>query len=111
MDYFGGVGTGDFEMDVSNFETIIESNNVASYTFRGHTNVLWLNFYDGLGRFDGNAMTATTVRFFHRSANDIVIRPTDTLIGSLRSTGNLRCLTQPGTVQVERFYTGRLLYE
>lgn len=111
MDYFGGVGTGDFNLDVNNIQTVIETNNVATFKMRGHTNVLWLNFYDGLGRFEGAEMPATTIRFFQRSANDFIIRPTDSLIGNLHGTGNVRCLTQPYEVQVQRHYSGRLIFE
>ncbi len=111
MDFFGGVGTGDFHITVNNGQLVVESNHVAAFYIGGTTQQLLVNFYDGIGRFEGNGLTARETAIMHRGSNDMVIRTTDSLNGEIFGPGNVILKTHPASVNVAEHYTGRLIYE
>lgn len=111
MDFFDGVGTGDFHIQVDNYQVVIESNHVAAFYISGQTDQLLLNFYDGIGRFEGENLLADDVVVFHRGSNDMIIHPIQSLSGNIYSTGNLISKTHPPTVDVAEHWSGRLIFE
>ena len=109
MDFFGGVGTGNFYLEIDNLQTVVENNYVAGYYLTGHTNELLLNFYDGNGRFEGKDFHAESIKIFHRGANDMIVHPLQSLSGDIYSTGNLISKNNPAQLDVREHYTGRLI--
>jgi hypothetical protein len=111
MDYFGGVGTGDFDLDVENRQLVVQSNNISRFTISGHTDEMLLDFYNDLSRFEGAGFPAGHIGVFQRSSNDMIIMPTDSLTGDIYSTGNVICKSHPPLVNVTRHYSGRVIFE
>lgn len=111
MDYFGGVGTGDFHIEVNNSQLVVQSNHVAAFYVTGQCEQLLLNFYNGIGRFEGANFLATEIKVFHRGSNDMIIHPVATLTGDIYSTGNIICKSQPTTVSVVEHYSGHLIFD
>lgn len=112
MDYFGGVGTGDFIFDNLDCGTVdIQSNNVSIFKLKGQTDQLNLSFFDDLSRFEGQDFIAQNIRIFQRSANDMIVHPVQEITGTIYSTGNVICKNHPPVVNVSRVYTGRLIYD
>jgi hypothetical protein len=111
MDYFGGVGTGDFDVRVNNSQLVLQSNNISIFTLNGHADELLLSFYNDLSRFEGDGFPAGHIAIFQRSANDMIVRPTDSLTGNIYSTGNVICKTHPPVVNVTQHYTGHIIYQ
>ncbi|RZJ28027.1 MAG: DUF2807 domain-containing protein [Flavobacterium sp.] len=110
MDYFGGVGTGDFTVDVNNNQLVVQSNNISIFKVTGQTQQMLLDFYDDLSRFEGADFLANDIKIFQRSANDMIIHPVQSLSGDIYSTGNVLCKTHPAEVNVVKHYIGRLIY-
>lgn len=110
MDYFGGVGTGDFDVEVNNSQLTVESNNISIFKVTGQTGQMLLYFYDDLSRFEGESFLAQEIKIFQRSANDMIISPVQTLSGDIYSTGNVLCKTHPANVNVVKHYSGQLIY-
>lgn len=111
MDFFGGVGTGDFDIQVNNAQVVVEANHVAAFHIKGHTNQLLLNIYNGTGRFFGEELLAEEVVVFHRGSNDLIVHPVQVLRGDLYSTGNLISVTHPQTLEINQHYSGQLLFQ
>lgn len=111
MDFFGGVGTNDFNMEIDNGQLVISSNNAAGFFISGHTQEMLLNFYDGFGRFEGADFQAESIKVFQRGTNDMTIHPVQSLTGDIYSTGNVISVTHPPVVNVIEHYTGRLIFE
>lgn len=112
MDSFGGVATGDFDMNVDNTQLVVQSNNISCFKVAGHTNEMLLNFYDDMGRFDGPDLIANTIQVFQRSSNDMIVHPVQSISGDIYSTGNIICKVHPVTdPAVVEHYTGRLIFE
>ena len=110
MDLSDGVGTGDFNIQVSNSQTVIENNNVSRYYISGQTDNLIVGFYNGNGRFEGQNLKAKTVNVFHRGSNDMIVKPTESITGKMVSTGNVILKNNPPIVDVHQLYHGRVIY-
>ncbi|MBF6608941.1 MAG: DUF2807 domain-containing protein [Flavobacterium sp.] len=111
MDFFGGVGTGDFHIEVDNNQLVVQSNHVSAFHITGSTQQLLLSFYNGNGRFEGADFLANEIIVFHRGANDMIIHPVETLSGDIYGTGNVISVTQPPNVNVTQHYTGTLIFD
>jgi hypothetical protein len=107
----GSFTVGDFKLHINSNKLSIVSNNISSFYISGTVNNLFIGFYAGAGRFEGENLVAQNVDVFHRGSNDMIVNPQVSLSGELRGTGNLISVNQPPTVTVEQFYTGRLIFD
>ena len=110
MDLSDGAGTGDFNLEINNSQTVIENNNVARYHISGKTDELLLNFYDGNGRFEGENFEAKNIIIFQRGSNDMIVKPIESITGKIVSTGNVILKNTPPEVDVKELYRGRVIY-
>lgn len=101
---------GDFRMNVNSETLRIVSNNSSFFYISGRTENLVVGFFSGLGRFEGRNLIAANVEVFHRGSNDMLVNPQSSLTGELRGTGNVLSYFTPENINVERFYTGRLIF-
>lgn len=111
MDFFGGVGTGDFIMEVDNQQLVVQSNHVSAFFITGKTDQMLLRIYNGNGKFEGANFLAKEIILFHRGANDLKIHPLETLTGDIYSTGDVISVHQPPHVDVNEHYSGTLKFE
>lgn len=107
----GSFTVGDFRLQINNDKLNIVSNNISSFYISGTVNNLFVGFYSGAGRFEGESLIAQNVDVLHRGSNDMIVNPQISLTGELRGTGNLISVNQPPTVDVEQFYTGELIFD
>ena len=108
---FSETASGAFEMELDCENLTVEDNQAVYCKMSGRIDKLVINFYSGDARFDGRNLTAQKVQFFHRSSNDIILNVQQEVRGTLYSTGNLVLKNQPPIVEVERLYSGRVIYE
>ena len=101
---------GDFRITVDNTNLNITSNNISSFYIDGQTENLFVGFFSGSGRFEGENLIAQNVEVNHRGSNDMIVNPIQSLTGILRGTGNLISVNEPPFVDVERIYTGQLIF-
>ena len=59
----------------------------------------------------GRDLIAQTVDIQHRGTNKIIVNPQQLLKGEIRSTGDVISVNRPPVVDVETFYSGRLIFE
>lgn len=110
VDQGQGAATNDFHVQVDNYQTVIENNNVSRFFISGRTNEALLNFYDGNGRFEGENLIAKSIKVFHRGSNDMIVFPTESITGKMVSTGNIILKNVPPVVAVEQLYQGHVIY-
>ena len=111
---FNNSGTftvGDFRLAIDADNLRITSNNLSSFYIRGAADQVFIGFYSGSGRFEGAELRAERIEVFHRGSNDMIVYPLQELDGELRSTGNLIVKNRPPIVEVEQFFTGRLIFD
>jgi hypothetical protein len=111
MDLGEGAGTNDFHMQVNNYQTVVENNNVSRFYLAGQTGEALLNLYDGNGRIQAENLVAQNVKVFHRGSNDMIVFPVQSITGKMVSTGNIILKNVPLLpVDVEELYQGRVIY-
>lgn len=102
---------GDFRLIVNSEDLSISSNNLSFFYIGGIVENLFVGFYAGAGRFEGEDLIAQNINVYHRGSNDMIVNPQLSLNGQLRGTGNLISVNEPPTVDVEQIYTGQLFFE
>jgi len=102
---------GDYNMQVNCNSLTVITNNLSHMFISGTTTNLFIGFYSGDARFEGANLIAQNIEIFQRSSNDMIINPQQSLIGGIRSTGDVISLNEPPLVSVEEFYTGRLIFQ
>lgn len=107
---FSDTASGTFELTIDADSLLIEDNQSAYYVISGNVNNCTVKFYEGDARFDGSGLVMQKLEVFHRSTNDIIAAPLQEVSGTLYSTGNLVLKNHPPVVNVERLYTGRVIY-
>lgn len=98
-------------LDVDCNSLMIEDNQNLFCYIRGKVNNINVDFYAGNARFDGSGLTAKNAYVFHRSSNDIRVKASELVKGTVLSTGNLVLLNHPPVVEVNTAYTGKVIYE
>lgn len=102
---------GDFRLNLDSENLRIVSNNISFFYISGRTTNLFVGFFAGTGRFEGENLIADNVSISHRGSNDMIVNPQLSLTGVLRGTGNLISKNQPSTIDIEELYTGRLIFD
>ncbi|EZH74551.1 hypothetical protein ATO12_12345 [Aquimarina atlantica] len=111
---FGGnteTTTGTFNLSVDCENIGIVGNNIASFFITGTVQALDVNFASGTGRFEGANLVAENVQVFHRGTNKIIVNPQQSITGEIRSTGDVISVNRPSIVEVETFFTGKLIFQ
>jgi hypothetical protein len=105
-----GAGTGNFYIQVTNGQLVVESNSVSNFYISGQCQEMLLNFYFGNGRFYGEELLAENIKIFQRGSNDMIVYPIQKIEGTIFSTGNVILKNIPPIVDVEEVFTGRIIY-
>jgi len=104
------LSTGDFKMTVNTQTLRVVANNLSEFTIVGNVENLIIGFYAGLCQFNGADLSAQNVNIFQRSSHDITVNPLQSLEGEIRSVGNVISVHTPPIVDVQEYYSGRLVF-
>lgn len=107
----GGNITGTFTIEVENEVLTVVGNNIASFFISGETNTLNITFASGTGRFEGSNLIAQNINVRHRGTNKIIVNPQQSIKGEILSTGDVISVNRPSIIEVEEFFTGRLIFQ
>ena len=99
-----------FEVQVESESLTINDNVSSVFKISGATENLIVNFWGANGRLEAQNLEADHVKVFHRSTNDMIVKPLETVSGTLYSTGNLVLKNIPPVIEVEQLYTGHIVY-
>lgn len=102
---------GDFKLDLNSDYIRVTGDNYSNFFLSGETEYLNLYIADGDGRIEAAGMIAGTVEIQHRGTNKLIVNPQEILKGEIRSTGDVVSKNRPPIVNVETFYTGRLVFQ
>lgn len=102
---------GGFQLSVESERINITGTGLSNFEVSGITEVFNFGTYSGSGSILARHLDAKVVTFHHRSFSDAVVNPSESLTGKILSTGNLICIKKPPLVEVEEFYTGKLIFE
>ena len=102
---------GDFIVDIDVDDLRVEANGFSTYTLSGKAENVFIGFYDELPRLEAEGLIIQHLVVVHVSGSKMVVNPQQSIIGSIRSTGDVISLNQPPIVDVEEWFTGRLIFQ
>lgn len=102
---------GDFELSLEVGNLNIVANGSSNFFLKGTATQATIGFYGGNSRFEGRDFIIQDATIFHRSTNKMIVNPRQSIRGELRSVGDVISIFQPPIVEVEEFYTGRLIFQ
>ncbi len=108
---FSETASGTFELELNCTDLTIEDDQSAYYVITGAVENVIVHFYSGDARFEGSGLVVQNLDIFHRSSNDIIANVQQKVTGTIYSTGDLVLKGHPPVVEVERVYSGRVVYE
>ena len=102
---------GDFELDIDVDKLNIIANGSAHFFIKGKADQTFIGFYSGISRFEGAELMMQDLRIFHRSSNDMIVKPQSAIRGKIVSVGNVIALNRPQVIDVEELWDGRLIFQ
>ena len=102
---------GDFILDLDVENLRITNDNVSNYFLKGKVENFNVFFANGDSRLDAPNLIVQNYEIFHRGTNKMIVYPVQSISGELRSSGNVFAKNRPPIVDVEEYYTGRLIFE
>ncbi len=105
------LSVGDWYLTIENESVNVWSNGIAIFYLNGNTTNLDINFSDGDTRFEGKNFIAKNISVRQVSSNDMVIFPTESLTGSIHSTGNVIAYNTPPLITVDVQSVGKLIFK
>lgn len=103
--------SGDFTLTVNCEDFRIAANGFSGFYIDGFAEKASIGFEDETPRFEGADLIVNDMRILQRSANKMIVNPQQRLRGEIRGTGDVISINRPPEVDVEEFYTGRLIFQ
>ena len=100
---------GDFNLSFNSQNVSIVCNGLSNFFLSGNIENLDIQLLEGDSRLPLENLNVNHVKVFHRGTNDIIVSPNESISGELRSTGNLILKNRPAVLNVETFFTGRVI--
>lgn len=102
---------GDFRFNLVSQKIHVSGDDFSNFYLRGRTGYMVAQFWAGDGRLEARELVADSIRIFHRGTNKMILNPQHSLKGEIRSTGDVISVNRPPVVEVQSFYTGKLIFE
>ncbi|MTI39357.1 head GIN domain-containing protein [Fulvivirga lutimaris] len=97
-------------LDIDMLDFGVDGNEITNYYIEGVVTNLNLTFSSGDSRFDGGDLLVINAKVIHNGSNDIIVNVTESLTGSIGSTGDLTYVGQaPQFIDVNITNRGRLV--
>ncbi|MCL5245844.1 DUF2807 domain-containing protein [Cellulophaga sp. 20_2_10] len=103
--------TGSFDLELSGTKVSLVSNGAAYFKLKGTAESLNVVFAAGDSRLDAENLIAKTVTVSHRSSNDMLVHPQESISGTIRGVGDVISFNKPAVVDVEELYKGKLIFK
>jgi hypothetical protein len=102
---------GDFYLQLDVQSLSIVANGKSNFFLSGNAENAFFGLYSGDGRIEAADFIVQNLNIYHRSTNKMFVNPRQSIMGEIRSLGDVIAVHQPPVVEVVEFYTGRLIFE
>lgn len=102
---------GDFNLSLQVDRLSIISSGISNFFLRGSANRASIGLYAGDSRIEAENFIVQDLWLFHRSTNQMIVHPVQSIRGEIRSLGDVIAKNRPPIVEVEQFFSGRLIFE
>ena len=102
---------GDFILDLEVENLNITANGFSNFFLTGSAIKANIALYSGNSRVEAADLLIQELIVFHRSTNKIIVNPQMSIIGEIRSLGDVISKNEPPLIDVTEYYTGRLIFD
>ena len=102
---------GDFILDLEVENLNITANGFSNFFLTGSAIKANIALYSGNSRVEAADLFIQDLIVFHRSTNKIIVNPQMSIIGEIRSLGDVISKNEPPLIDVTEYYTGRLIFD
>ena len=92
-------------------ELIILANGLSNFYLTGSADKANIGLYAGDSRVEAENLIINELVIYHRSTNKMIVNPQESIIGQIRSLGDVISKNRPPIVDVKEYYTGKLIFE
>jgi hypothetical protein len=103
--------SGDFILDIEVDELRVIANGQSAFYITGTAQIGKILFTDEIPKFEGANLKVNDLSVFHRSANKVIVNPIEKLSCIIRGTGDIISVNRPPIIEVEEFFSGRLIFQ
>ncbi|MDO6490390.1 MULTISPECIES: head GIN domain-containing protein [unclassified Cellulophaga] len=103
--------TGSFTLELLDTKVSIVSNGAAYFDLKGTAKSLNVVFAAGDSRLNAENLITKNVNVNHRSSNDILVNPQESISGTIRGVGDVISYYKPANINVEELYKGKLIFK
>jgi hypothetical protein len=89
----------------------VSANGQSVFYISGNANKARISFTDENPRFEGSNLIIDELEILQISANKMIVNPQEKISGVIRGTGDVDALNRPAIIEVEEFFTGRLVLQ
>ena len=107
----GSYTNGDFILDLEVENLNIVANGFSDFFLTGTAVKAEIALYSGNSRVEAADLLIHDLMVFHRSTNKIIVNPQMSIIGEIRSLGDVISKNKPPLIDVIEYYTGRLIFD
>lgn len=103
--------TGDFILDLEVENLKITANGFSNFYITGSATKAEIGLYSGNSRVEAADLIVQELKVYHRSTNKMIVNPQESIIGQIRSLGDVISKNEPPIVEVTEYYTGKLIFD
>lgn len=101
-------GSFQMHMQVDNLQVLANGNSV--FELQGTADKAIFSFYSGNARLEAETFKVKDIEVHHRGNNHMMLYPTQSIVGQILNTGDVRAYNKPENIEVEELYRGRLIF-
>ena len=102
---------GDFRLDLNVGSLELIGTGLSNFFFTGTANTAKFEIFNGDGRIEAADLLVTDLTVFHRGTQKMIVHPLNSIRGEIRGLGDIIAVNEPPFVDVQEFFTGRLIFE
>ncbi|QSS96169.1 GIN domain-containing protein [Psychroflexus sp. ALD_RP9] len=103
--------SGNFNLLLDSHSITIISTGINQFNLSGKVGQFNLKVYSGMSAVNAKELTSESINLFYRSSNHSYLGVTNSIIGEIRSSGNIILNQIPNFIEVESFYTGEIIID
>lgn len=100
-----------FELKIKNQKIAIEDNQVGYFDLSGQTEMLNIGFYGANSVLEAKTLKAHHIKVYHRSNQNMHLFPIAKLEGTIASVGHIYLYNKPDTLDINRLYSGDVVFK
>jgi len=103
--------SGNVQLEIDSESFTISANGSSNFIISGRTNNANFIFSDEFPQLDARDLLIDDLAISQVSAAQMVVNPQNSISGEIRATGDVISVNRPDNIDVEEFFTGRLIFE